>query len=84
MPLSKIKEYKESYEMGNVTYLEREEMLKQHKLDLQKKIEAKLKYMEEINYKLAMYELQKESVRNNPNHIFKCHGLEIKSVDAKA
>lgn len=78
MPLSKIKEYKESYEAGNATFLEREEMLKQHKLEVQKKIEESLKHMEELNYKIAMYELQKEEVRNNPNHDFKCHGLEAR------
>jgi len=80
MPISKIKEYKEAYEAGNSTYLERETMLKQHKLDLQKKIEESLKHMEEINYKLAMYELQKDEVRKNPNHNFKCHGLEVQAT----
>lgn len=83
MPLSKIKDYKESYEMGNSTYLEREEMLKKHKNELQKKIEESLKHMEEINYKLAMYELQKDEVRKNPNHNFKCHGLEVNIVDTR-
>lgn len=77
MPLAKIKAYKESYEMGNSTYSEREAMLQQHRSDLQKKIEESLKHMEEINYKLAMYELQKDEVRKNPNHNFKCHGLEV-------
>jgi DNA-binding transcriptional MerR regulator len=80
MPLSKIKEYKELYEQGNSTFLHREEMLKQHKLEVQKKIDESIKNLEEINYKIAMYELQKEEVRKNPNHNFKCHGLESKIV----
>ena len=78
MPLSKIKEYKDLYIQGNSTFLHREEMLKQHKLEVQKKIDESLRNLEEINYKIAMYELQKEEVRKNPNHIFKCHGLESK------
>ncbi|AIQ51341.1 MerR family transcriptional regulator [Paenibacillus sp. FSL R7-0331] len=78
MPLLKIKEYKELYELGNSTFLEREEMLIQHKLDVQKKMDESFKHLEEINYKIAMYDLQKEDVINNPNHIFKCHGLEVK------
>lgn len=81
MPLSKIKEYKELYEVGNPTFLQREEMLKAHKLEVQKKIEENLKHLEEINYKIAMYELQKEEVRKNPNYNFKCHGLENKIVN---
>ncbi|MGF6953389.1 DNA-binding transcriptional MerR regulator [Neobacillus sp. B4I6] len=81
MPLSKIKEYKELYEVGNPTFLQREEMLIQHKLEVQKKIEESLKHLEEINYKIAMYELQTEEVRKNPNYNFKCHGLENKIVN---
>ncbi|RAS83670.1 MerR family transcriptional regulator [Priestia endophytica] len=81
MPLSKIKEYKELYEVGNTTFLQREEMLIQHKLEVQKKIEESVKNLEEINYKIAMYELQKEEVRKNPNYNFKCHGLEMKNVN---
>jgi len=81
MPLSKIKDYKELIELGNSTYLQREEMLKQHKLELQKKIDESLKNLEEINYKIAMYELQKEEVMKNPNYNFKCHGWEMKTVN---
>ncbi|MGZ7445496.1 MerR family transcriptional regulator [Paenibacillus sp. TH7-28] len=76
MSLAKIKEYKDLFRVGNSTFLQRQEMLVKHKLEVQKKIEEDLRYLEEINYKIAMYELQKEQVENNPNHIFKCHGLE--------
>ncbi|URJ61335.1 MerR family transcriptional regulator [Paenibacillus polymyxa] len=81
MPLSKIKDYKELYESGNSTFLQREEMLIQHKLEVQKKIDESFKHLEEINYKIAMYELQKEEVMKNPNYNFKCHGLENKIVN---
>lgn len=77
MPLFKIKEYKELYELGNGTFLERQEILMQHKLEVQKKIEESVKNLEEINYKLALYELQKEEVMKNPNYNFKCHDLEM-------
>ncbi|ASR46448.1 MerR family transcriptional regulator [Paenibacillus kribbensis] len=75
MSLAKIKQYMDLFGVGNATFLERQEMLVKHKLEVQKKIEEDLRYLEEINYKIAMYELQKEEVRKNPNHIFKCHGL---------
>ncbi|WP_438495721.1 MerR family transcriptional regulator [Paenibacillus sp. IHBB 3054] len=81
MPLSKIKDYKELYELGNHTFLQREEMLMKHKLEVQKKIDESFKHLEEINYKIAMYELQKEEVMKNPNYNFKCHGLEVKKVN---
>lgn len=77
MSIAKIKEYKELVEAGNSTFLEREEMLKIHKLEIQKHIEEELKHLEEINYKLAMYDLQKEDIKNNPDHVFKCHGMEL-------
>jgi len=78
MSLAKIKEYKDLFGLGNSTFLQRQEMLVKHKLEVQKKVEEDLRYLEEINYKIAMYELQKDQVKNNPNHIFKCHGLENK------
>lgn len=76
MPLAQIKEYKDLFAMGNATFLQRHEMLIKHKLEVQKKVEENLRHLEELNYKIAMYELQKEEVRKNPNHNFKCHGLE--------
>lgn len=81
MSIAKIKEYKELFEAGNSTFLEREEMLKIHKLEIQKHIEEELKHLEEINYKLAMYDLQKEDIKNNPDHVFRCHGMEVNIVN---
>ncbi|MDI4645120.1 MerR family transcriptional regulator [Cohnella hashimotonis] len=76
MSLAQIKEYKDLYGKGNLTFSQRQEMLVKHKIEVQKKIEDELKYLEELNYKIAMYDLQKDEVRKNPNHNFKCHGLE--------
>ncbi|CAH1232203.1 putative HTH-type transcriptional regulator [Paenibacillus allorhizoplanae] len=81
MSLAKIKEYKDLFGLGNSTFSQRQEMLVKHKLEVQKKVEEELRYLEEINYKIAMYDLQKDQVKNNPKHIFKCHGLENKDVN---
>jgi len=80
LPLSKIKEYKDLYELGNTTFSDRKSMLMEHKVEVQNKIDEAIKNMEEISYKIAMYELQEEEVKKNPNYNFKCHGLEMKSV----
>ncbi|WIM40329.1 MerR family transcriptional regulator [Paenibacillus sp. PK4536] len=81
MSIAKIKEYKELFEAGNITFVERQDMLKDHKLEIQKHIEKELKHLEEINYKLAMYDLQEHEVKNNPDHVFKCHGLEVSTMN---
>jgi DNA-binding transcriptional MerR regulator len=61
MPISKIKEYVELYELGDDTFLQRKEMMKQHKLEVQNKINENLKHLEVISYKLATYELQEKA-----------------------
>jgi DNA-binding transcriptional MerR regulator len=71
MPISKIKEYIDLYELGNATFLQRKEMMMQHKLEVQNKINESLKHLEVISYKVATYELQEEVMKNNMN--FKCH-----------
>ncbi|MDU0412329.1 MerR family transcriptional regulator [Bacillus paralicheniformis] len=58
MPISKIKEYIDLYELGDETFLQRKEMMMQHKLEVQNKINENLKHLEVISYKVAMYELQ--------------------------
>nr|WP_164848838.1 MerR family transcriptional regulator [Paenibacillus sp. MER 99-2] len=81
MPLSKIKEYQELFKSGSATYGLREQILINHKLEVQKNIEKNLKHLEEVNYKLAMYELQREEAMSNPDYNFKCHGMESKKVN---
>ncbi|MED1065869.1 MerR family transcriptional regulator [Bacillus paralicheniformis] len=58
MPISKIKEYIDLYELGDETFLQRKKMMMQHKLEVQNKINENLKHLEVISYKVAMYELQ--------------------------
>jgi len=81
MSIAKIKEYQRLFEAGNATFVERQEMLKLHKIEIQKHIEEELKHLEEINYKLAMYDLQKDEIEKNPNHVFKCHGMESSALN---
>jgi DNA-binding transcriptional MerR regulator len=63
MPIAKIKEYVELYELGDETFLQRKEMMMEHKLEVQKKINENLKHLEVISYKVAMYELQEKEAR---------------------
>lgn len=63
MPISKIKEYVELYELGDETLSQRKEIMMQHKLEVQNKINENLKHLEVISYKVAMYDLQEREVR---------------------
>ncbi len=65
MPIVKIKEYVELYELGDETFLQRKEMMMEHKLEVQKKLYENLKHLEVISYKVAMYELQEKESRQN-------------------
>ncbi|MDQ0271168.1 DNA-binding transcriptional MerR regulator [Cytobacillus purgationiresistens] len=63
MPISKIQEYVDLYELGDDTLLQRKEMMMQHKTEVQNKINEDLKHLELISYKVAMYELQEKESR---------------------
>ncbi|MFS0604911.1 MerR family transcriptional regulator [Peribacillus frigoritolerans] len=63
MPISKIKEYVELYELGDETFYQRKEMMMQHKIEVQNKLNENLKHLEVISYKVAMYELQEKEVQ---------------------
>lgn len=63
MPINKIKEYVELYELGDDTLAQRKEMMMQHKIEIQNKIDEDLKHLELISYKVAMYELQEKESR---------------------
>ncbi|MGM0877800.1 MAG: MerR family DNA-binding protein [Bacillota bacterium] len=54
MPISKIREYVELYELGDETFFQRKGMMMQHKLEVQNKINENLKHLEVISYKVAM------------------------------
>ncbi|MCD7036532.1 MerR family transcriptional regulator [Metabacillus sp. GX 13764] len=63
MPISEIKRYLDLYDMGDATLSQRKEIMMQHKVKVQNKINEDLKHLEAISYKAAMYEI-KENERN--------------------
>ncbi|MCJ7992785.1 MerR family transcriptional regulator [Priestia sp. OVS21] len=60
MPIAKIKEYVELYELGDETFSQRKEIMMNHKLEVENKINESLKHLQVISYKVAMYELQEK------------------------
>lgn len=62
MPIAKIKEYVDLYERGDETFYERKEMMMQHKIEVQNRINESLKHLEVISYKVAMYEIQEKEI----------------------
>lgn len=66
MPISKIKEYLDLYEVGDDTISQRKEIMMQHKLMVQNKINEDLKHLEVISYKVAMYEIIEKGYRQTP------------------
>lgn len=63
MPISEIKQYLDLYDRGDATLSQRKEIMMQHKVKVQNKINEDLKHLEAISYKAAMYEI-KENERN--------------------
>ena len=64
MPLAEIKQYVELYKKGESTISERRNMMLQHK----KKVEADMSqtylHLEQINYKLALYDTLEAGLNN--------------------
>jgi DNA-binding transcriptional MerR regulator len=63
MPISEIRKYFKLYELGDDTISQRKEMMLQHKLKIQNKINEDLKHLEAISYKAAMYELKDRELK---------------------
>ncbi|MBB6735088.1 MerR family transcriptional regulator [Cohnella sp. CBP 2801] len=68
MPISGIKQYLELHELGDKTLSERKEILIQHKLKIQEKLNEDLKHLEMVSYKAAMCELKVNEI--DPKQIF--------------
>ncbi|MEI4526393.1 MerR family transcriptional regulator [Priestia megaterium] len=56
MPLAEIKRYVELYKQGESTIKERKNMMLQHKEAVEEEMSKTFKYLEQINYKLALYD----------------------------
>lgn len=60
MPLAKIKEYVDLYREGESTLKMRKQMMLEHKKKIENDLAKTYKYLEQINYKLALYDLQEK------------------------
>lgn len=63
MPLAEIKEYVDLYKEGESTFTKRKQMMLKHKEKVEKDVADTLKYLEIINYKLALYDMQEKCAR---------------------
>jgi DNA-binding transcriptional MerR regulator len=68
MPIYEIRRYLELYELGNDTISQRKEIIMQHKLKVQNKINEDLKHLEIIVYKAALYDFKEKEInqKNDP------------------
>ncbi|WP_018751924.1 MerR family transcriptional regulator [Paenibacillus sanguinis] len=58
MPLSEIRRYVELYQEGESTLDIRKQMMLRHKEKVEKDLSETIKHLEQINYKLALYDMQ--------------------------
>lgn len=56
MPIKEIRQYVELYNQGNCTLSNRKKIMLQHKKNVENEISQINKYLERINYKLAVYD----------------------------
>ncbi|MGG6311855.1 MerR family transcriptional regulator [Paenibacillus macerans] len=62
MPLAEIKQYVDLYKKGESTFRQRKQMMLDHKEKVEKNVAEILKYLEIINYKLALYDIQEKGM----------------------
>ncbi|WP_079914884.1 MerR family transcriptional regulator [Paenibacillus sp. 32352] len=62
MPLAEIKRYVDLYQEGESTLKIRKQMMLKHKEKVEKDLSETIKYLEQINYKLALYDLQEKGL----------------------
>ncbi|MEC0259338.1 MerR family transcriptional regulator [Paenibacillus lautus] len=62
MPLTEIKQYVDWYQEGESTLTFRKQMMLNHKAKVEEELRQKYKYLEQINYKLALYDLQEKGL----------------------
>jgi DNA-binding transcriptional MerR regulator len=64
MPLSEIKHYVDLYQEGESTLKLRRQMMLKHKAKVEKDLSETIKHLEQINYKLALYDMQERGLTN--------------------
>lgn len=62
MPLSEIRRYVELYQEGESTLDIRKQMMLRHKEKVEKDLSETIKHLEQINYKLALYDMQEKGL----------------------
>lgn len=62
MPLAEIKQYVDLYQQGDSTLKLRKQMMLEHKAKVESDLAETYKYLAQINYKLAFYDLQEKGV----------------------
>ncbi|MDV3451208.1 MerR family transcriptional regulator [Bacillus safensis] len=62
MPLAEIKQYVALYQEGESTLKRRKQMMLKHKEKVEKDLSETIKYLEQINYKLALYDMQEKGL----------------------
>ncbi|MBG9915311.1 MerR family transcriptional regulator [Bacillus sonorensis] len=66
MPLSEIKQYVNWYKEGDSSLPKRKQMMIDHKAKIEQKMRELYKYLEQINYKLALYDVQEKTLNQLP------------------
>ncbi|WP_322552629.1 MerR family transcriptional regulator (plasmid) [Priestia megaterium] len=66
MPLSEIKQYVNWYKEGDSSLSERKQMMINHKAKIEQQMRELYKYLEQINYKLALYDVQEKALNQLP------------------
>lgn len=66
MPLSEIKQYVNWYKEGDSSLSERKQMMINHKTKIEQQMRELYKYLEQINYKLALYDVQEKALNQLP------------------
>lgn len=66
MPLVDTKRYVELYEKGDCTIQERKQMMLDHKTKVEEQMMQFHRYLEKINYKLALYSVMEKEIKKFP------------------
>lgn len=63
MPLNEIKRYVDLYQEGEATLKTRKQMMLEHKHKVETELARTFGYLEQINYKLALYDMQEKKIQ---------------------
>ncbi|XXM72683.1 MerR family transcriptional regulator [Lysinibacillus sphaericus] len=64
MPIAELKKYVELYKQGDSTLMERKQLMITHKQKVEEDLKETYRYLEQINYKLALYDMKEARLKN--------------------